>query len=90
MNQEVLKLFKQKKFDEFDCDEISKVLWKMDLAKYQSVFEMNQINGSVVAMVDDESLWKKLGLSSRECFCFSYYSPNDEKSRIFKNIFSRL
>ena len=39
MNQELSELFKQKKFEEFDCLEISKCLWKMDLTKYQSLFE---------------------------------------------------
>ena len=39
MNQELGKLFKEKKLEEFDCSEISKCLWKMDLTKYQSLFD---------------------------------------------------
>ena len=73
MNQELDKLFKQKKLEEFDCSEISKVLWKMDLIKYQSTFELNQINGSVVCAVDDASIWEQLGLEKRDCCCAFFY-----------------
>ena len=59
MNQELCKLFKQKKFEEFDCFEISKCLWKMDLTKYQFIFELNEINGSVVSAKDDDRFWKQ-------------------------------
>ena len=40
MNEELFELFKQKKLEEFDCFEISKCLWKMDLTRYQSLFEV--------------------------------------------------
>ena len=73
MNQELGKLFAEKKLEEFDCSEISKVLWKMDLTKYQSLFELNQINGSVVSTVEGAGLWEELGLEKRDCFCVSYY-----------------
>ena len=73
MNQEVKNLFEKKKFEEFDSAEISKVLWKMDLAKYQSVFDDNQINGAIVAAADNEALWKQLGFTKKDCFSFSYY-----------------
>ena len=53
MNAELFELFEQKKFEDFDCFEISKCLWKMDLMKYQSSFELNQINGVVVSAVED-------------------------------------
>ena len=72
MNQELSELFKQKKFGEFDCFELSKCLWKMDLTKYQSVFEQNQINGSVVSAVE-AGLWKQLGIEKRDFCCFSYH-----------------
>ena len=73
MNEELCELFKQKKFEEFDCSEISKCLWKMDLTKYQSLFELNQINGSVVYAVGDTCLWKQLGLEIQDFVCFSYH-----------------
>ena len=73
MNQELSKLFKQKKLEEFGCFEISKCLWKMDLVKYQSLFELNQINGSVVSAVGDTYLWKQLGIEKRDFLCFSYH-----------------
>ena len=72
MNQELSELFKQKQFEEFDCFEISKCLWKMDLTKYQSIFELNQINGVVVSAVEDSGLWKQLGLEKRDCFYISF------------------
>ena len=72
MNQELFELFEQKKLEDFDCFEISKCLWKMDLAKYQSIFELNQINGSVVSVVE-LGMWKQLGLEKRDFSCFSYY-----------------
>ena len=73
MNQELSELFKQKKFEEFDCSEISKCLWKMDLTKYQSLFELNQINGSVISEVNGVAIWKQLGLEKRDCFSALYY-----------------
>ena len=68
MNEELFELFKQKKFEEFDCSEISKCLWKMDLTKYQSLFELNQINGLAVSVTDDDRFWKQLGVEKRDCF----------------------
>ena len=73
MNEELSKLFKQKKLEEFDCSEISKCLWKMDLTKYQSIFELNQINGVIVSVVDEAGLWKQLGIEQRDFSCFSYH-----------------
>ena len=72
MNEELFKLFKQKKLEEFDCFEISKCLWKMDLTKYQSIFELNQINGLVVSAMDDDRFWKHLGVEKRDCFYISF------------------
>ena len=88
MNQELSELFLEKKFEDFDCFEISKVLWKMDLTKYQSIFELNQINGSVVSVVDDAWLWKQLGLAKRDCCCVSYYFKMI-KSAGYSKTFSR-
>ena len=59
--------------EEFDCSEISKCLWKMDLTKYQSIFELNQINGPIVCAMQGAWLWKQLGLEKRDYFCVSYY-----------------
>ena len=72
MNQELSKLFKQKKFEEFDCSEISKLLWKMDLVKYQQVFAINQINGLTVSALDDDRFWEHLGVDKRDCFYISF------------------
>ena len=72
MNQELSELFKQKSVEEFDCFEISKCLWKMDLTKYQSIFELNQICGSVVSAVE-AGLWKQLGIERRDFSSFSYH-----------------
>ena len=72
MNEELSELFKQKKLVEFDCFEISKCLWKMDLTKYQSLFELNEINGSLVKAVE-AGMWKQLGIEKRDFFCFSYH-----------------
>ena len=58
--------------EEFDCFEISKCLWKMNLTKYQSIFELNQISGAVVSVVDDAGLWKQLGAEKRDCFLISF------------------
>ena len=73
MNEELSELFKQKKFEEFDCFEISKCLWKMDLTKYQSIFELNQISGSVVSAVEYSGLWEQLGIEKRDCCSISYH-----------------
>ena len=70
MNEELSELFKQKKLEEFDCFEISKCLWKMDLTKYQSIFERNQINGAVAAV--DVGQWEQLGAEKRDCFYISF------------------
>ena len=72
MNEELFQLFNQKELEEFDCSEISKCLWKMDLTKYQSLFELNQINGSVVSAIDDDRFWKQLEVEKRDCFYISF------------------
>ena len=54
MNEDLVRLYSKKKFEEFDCSDISKLLWKMDLTKYQQIFEENQIDGSVVSAMDDD------------------------------------
>ena len=73
MNEELFELFKQKQFEEFNCFEISKCLWKMDLTKYQSIFELNQISGAVVSSVKESCLWEQLGIEKRDFSCFSYH-----------------
>ena len=72
MNEELFELFKQKELEEFDCSEISKCLWKMDLTKYQSIFELNKINGSVVSAIDDDRFWRQLEVEKRDCFYISF------------------
>ena len=74
MNEELIKLYSLKKFEEFDCSDISKLLWKMDLTKYQSLFEDNQINGLAVCAMDDDFVWKQLGVENlRDRLFLSYY-----------------
>ena len=74
MNEEICELFSQKQFEDFDSLEISKVLWKMDLIKYQSLFEQNQIDGEfAVMMIDDWKAWKQLGVEKRDCFYLVFY-----------------
>ena len=87
MNQELCTLFKQKKFEEFDCFEISKCLWKMDLTKYQSIFEQNQINGLAAYITDDDRLWKQLGVEKRDCFYILFHFEMMKTPGYFK-IFS--
>ena len=63
MNEEVRDLFSQKKFEEFDCSDISKLLWKMNLTEYQSIFEKNKIDGEYVSMmIDDPKIWEQLNV----------------------------
>ena len=88
MNQELFELFKQKKLEEFDCSEISKCLWKMDLTKYQSLFELNQINGSVVSAVEGVWLWEQLDLEKRDCRCASFYFKMMKRAGIYSKTFS--
>ena len=85
MYQELAELFKQKKFEEFDCFEISKCLWKMDLTKYQSLFETNQIDGSVISAMNDASYWRKLGLEKRDCLCALYNFEMMKSTGYWKN-----
>ena len=87
MNTELFQLFKQKKFEEFDCFEISKCLWKMDLTKYQSVFEQNQINGLAASVTDDDRFWKQLGVEKRDCFYILFHFEMMKTPGYFK-IFS--
>ena len=67
MNEDLVRLYSNKRFEEFNCLDISKLLWKMDLSKYQQVFEENQINGLAVSAIDDIP-WKQLGVEKRDCF----------------------
>ena len=71
MNEDLARLYSKKKFEEFDCSDISKLLWKMDLSKYQQVFEENQINGLAVSVIDFW-FWKQLGVEKRDCFHISF------------------
>ena len=68
MNEELVKLYSQKQFEEFDCLDVSKLLWKMDLTKYQQVFEENQVNGSLASLMDDDRFWKQLVVEKRDRF----------------------
>ena len=67
MNEDLVRLYSKKNFKEFDCSDISKLLWKMDLSKYQQLFEENQING-LAASAMDFCFWKQLGVEKRDRF----------------------
>ena len=74
MNEELIKLYSNKKFKEFDCSDISKLLWKMDLTKYQSAFETSEVNGEFVEMmIDDFVVWNQLGVEKRDCYFMMFY-----------------
>ena len=83
MNEELSKLFTQKKFEEFDCSDVSKLLWKMDMVRYQSLFELNQINGFAVSLYDDYA-WKQMGIDKRDCFYISFYFKMMKSPGYFK------
>ena len=73
MNEELVKLYSKKKFEEFDCSDISKLLWKMDLTKYQSVFEKSNINGEFIALtIDEPFVWNQLDIEKRD-YCFMMF-----------------
>ena len=72
VNEDLVRLYSKKKFEEFDCSDISKLLWKMDLSKYQQVFEDNQINGLAVSVIDFW-FWEQLGVEKRDCFHISFH-----------------
>ena len=85
MNEELSELFKQKKFEEFDCSDVSKLLWKMDMVRYQSLFELNQINGSVISsFYYDDNVWKQLGIDKKDCFYISFYFKMMKSPGYFK------
>ena len=67
MNEDLVRLYSKKTFEEFDCSDISKLLWKMDLSKYQQLFEENQINGLAVSAMDF-CFWKQMGVEKRDSF----------------------
>ena len=73
MNEELSELFKQKKFEEFDCSDVSKLLWKMDMVRYQSLFELNQINGLAISVLYDDQIWAQLGIEQRDSYYISFY-----------------
>ena len=66
MNEDLVRLYSKKTFEEFDCSDISKLLWKMDLSKYQQLFEENQVNG-LAASAMDFLFWEELGVEKRDC-----------------------
>ena len=72
MNQELPKLFKKKKFEEFDCSDVSKLLWKMDMVRYQSLFESKQINGLAISLLSDDKAWSQLGVEQRDSYYISF------------------
>ena len=84
MNQELSELFTQKKFEEFDCSDVSKLLWKMDMVRYQSLFELNQITGSAISALYNDNIWKQLGIEKRDCFYISYYFEMMQAPGYFK------
>ena len=72
INEELVKLYSQKKFEEFDCSDISKLLWKMDMVKYQQLFEDRSIDGSFVVLDGIKWFWQDLGVEKQDCFQISF------------------
>ena len=81
MNKDIFDLFTNKSFDCFDENDVSMLLWKMDLVQYQDLFIEHHINGDFVLLIDDSWTWTQLGIHDRDIFYLSYYfelmkSPN--------------
>ena len=73
MNNELVKLYSEKSFEEFDCLDFSKLLWKMDLTKYQCILETSNIDGEFVSMMIDEPfVWDQLGVEKRDFYDVSF------------------
>ena len=74
MNTAIEKLFEQKSFEKFSSSDVSKLLWKMDLIKYQQIFEENQINGKLISLMNtDWTMWEQIGIKKRDCFYMTFY-----------------
>ena len=77
MNKEIEELFNQKTFENFDCNDIAKLLWKMDLSKYQQVFLDENVNGEfcnlISIMNDDWLIWKQMGIEKQDICKIRYY-----------------
>ena len=73
LNDEIENLFSEKSFDNFDCFDLSKILWKMDLIKYQQIFQDHQIDGEFTKIADDWMVWHDMGIKKRDCFLILYY-----------------
>ena len=84
MNEELSELFKQKKFEEFDCSDVSKLLWKMDMVRYQSLFELNQINGLAISSLHDDTVWEQMEIDKKDCFYISFYFKMMKSPGYFK------
>ena len=73
MNNELVKLYSEKSFEEFDCLDFSKLLWKMDLTKYQCILETSNIDGEFVSMMIDEPfVWDQLRVEKRDFYDVSF------------------
>ena len=69
MNKELEELFNEKPFEKFDCSDISKLLWKMDLSKYQQIFMDNNVNGEFISLVNDETaIWEQIGIEKADIY----------------------
>ena len=84
MNEELSELFKQKKFEEFNYSDVSKLLWKMDMVRYQSLFELNQINGLAISLLSDDKAWAQLGVEQRDSYYISFYFKMMKSSGYYK------
>ena len=84
MNQELSELFKKKKFEEFDCLDVLKLLWKLDMVQYQSLFESKQINGFTFSLLYDDKVLVQLGIDERDSYYISFYFKMMKSPGYFK------
>ena len=56
----------------------------MDMVRYQSLFELNQINGSAISAFYDDNVWEQLGIEQRDCIYISFYFEMMQAPGYFK------
>ena len=43
------------------------------MVRYQSLFELNQINGLAISLLSDDKAWAQLGVEQRDSYYISFY-----------------
>ena len=74
INKEIANLFKQKSFENFDQNDIQKLLWKINMSKYQKIFQENQIDGQTISLIKNGyAAWGELGIEFYDSLYLCYY-----------------